>query len=135
MTTIQSPSIHEDLLTGIRHTKTAWLTSVLLIFSTVPMRAGDKGSDEETFRHATAVLGAMVDSNAVSADVLSKADCVIVMPSVKKFAVGFGGSGGRGPMMCAEERTSAAAGQRPPCLPSAVPALVFRSAARPPISS
>jgi hypothetical protein len=86
MTTIQSPSIHEDLLTGIRHTKTAWFTSVLLIFSTV--RAGDRGSDEKTFRHATAVFGAMVDSNAVSADVLSKADCVIVLPSVKKFAVG-----------------------------------------------
>jgi lipid-binding SYLF domain-containing protein len=100
MITKQSPSSHKDLLTGIRLTKTAWLTSVLLIFSTVSAWAGDKGSDEETFRHATAVLGAMVDSKAVSADVLAKADCVIVLPGVKKFAVGFGGSGGRGPMIC-----------------------------------
>jgi lipid-binding SYLF domain-containing protein len=32
--------------------------------------------------------------------VLAKADCVIILPSVKKFAVGVGGSGGRGPMSC-----------------------------------
>jgi lipid-binding SYLF domain-containing protein len=100
MRTKQSLSSHEYSLTGIRHAKTAWLTSTLLIFSTVPLWAGDKGSDEETFRNATAVLGAMVDSKDVSTDVLAKADCVIVLPSVKKFAVGFGGSGGRGPMIC-----------------------------------
>ena len=28
------------------------------------------------------------------------ADCIIVLPSVKKFAVGVGGSGGRGSMTC-----------------------------------
>ena len=100
MTPKQSPCSHGDLLTRIRQTQIAWLTSALLTFSTVPVWAGDKASDEETFRHATAVLGAMVDSNAVSADVLAKADCVVVLPSVKKFAVGFGGSGGRGPMIC-----------------------------------
>ncbi len=48
----------------------------------------------------TAVLGAMVDSKDIPADVLAKADCVIVLPSVKKFAIGIGGSGGRGPMIC-----------------------------------
>jgi SH3 domain-containing YSC84-like protein 1 len=33
-------------------------------------------------------------------DLLNKADCVIVLPSVKKFALGFGGSYGRGVMSC-----------------------------------
>jgi lipid-binding SYLF domain-containing protein len=33
-------------------------------------------------------------------DLLNKAECVIVIPSVKKFAFGFGGSYGRGVMVC-----------------------------------
>ena len=32
--------------------------------------------------------------------ILDKAECVIVMPSVKKFAIGIGGSYGRGVMTC-----------------------------------
>lgn len=36
----------------------------------------------------------------IPADVLNKAECVIVLPSVKKFAFGFGGSYGRGVMTC-----------------------------------
>lgn len=36
----------------------------------------------------------------IPADLLDKAECVIVLPSVKKFAVGFGGSYGRGVMTC-----------------------------------
>jgi lipid-binding SYLF domain-containing protein len=33
-------------------------------------------------------------------DILDKAECVIVLPSVMKFAIGFGGSYGRGVMTC-----------------------------------
>src|ERR1035437_6976882 len=33
-------------------------------------------------------------------DLLNKAECVIVLPSVKKFAMGIGGSSGRGVMTC-----------------------------------
>jgi len=33
-------------------------------------------------------------------DVLEKAECIIVFPSVLKFAIGFGGSYGRGAMVC-----------------------------------
>lgn len=36
----------------------------------------------------------------IPADILNKADCVIVLPSVVKFAFGFGGSYGRGVMTC-----------------------------------
>lgn len=36
----------------------------------------------------------------IPADVLDKAECVIVLPSVVKFAIGFGGSYGRGVMTC-----------------------------------
>ena len=64
--------------------------------------AASKSDDEETIRNATSVLTAMLSSKDVPASALAKADCVIVMPRVKKFAVGIGGTGGRGPMSCRE---------------------------------
>ncbi len=36
----------------------------------------------------------------IPADIIQKAECVIVLPSVIKFAMGFGGSYGRGVMTC-----------------------------------
>jgi SH3 domain-containing YSC84-like protein 1 len=78
------------------------LTSLLLVFSSLPIWAADKTKDEETIRNATTVLEAMLGSKDVPTSVIAKADCVIILPSVKKFAVGIGGSGGRGPMSCRE---------------------------------
>ncbi len=75
------------------------LTSLLLILA-VPAWGADKSKDEETIRNATLVLQTMLDSKAVPASLLVTAKCIIVLPSVKKFAVGVGGSGGRGPMTC-----------------------------------
>ncbi|MFY9936141.1 MAG: lipid-binding SYLF domain-containing protein [Silvibacterium sp.] len=76
------------------------LTSALLVSSSLPVFGADKTKDEETIRNASTVLQAMVGSNDVPHGVLAKADCILVLPSVKKFAVGIGGSGGRGPMTC-----------------------------------
>jgi SH3 domain-containing YSC84-like protein 1 len=78
------------------------LTSLLLVFASLPVWAADKSKDEETIRNAATVLEAMLSSKDVPASVIAKADCVIILPSVKKFAVGIGGSGGRGPMSCRE---------------------------------
>ena len=38
--------------------------------------------------------------DAIPQDLLDRAECVIVVPSVKKLALGFGGSYGRGVMVC-----------------------------------
>ena len=87
----------------MQHTKTAisrFLTSLLLIFSTLPVWGADKNTDEETIRNAATVLQAMLDGKTVSASTLASADCVVVLPSVKKAAFLVGGSGGRGPMSC-----------------------------------
>jgi len=73
---------------------------MLLISSTLPIWGADKTKDEETIRNAATVLQAMLSSKDVPHSVLAKADCIIVLPSVKKFAVGIGGTGGRGPMSC-----------------------------------
>ena len=85
-------------------TKTAiccLLTSVLLIL-TLPAWGADKTKDEETIRNATTVLQAMVASKDIPASVVAKAECIIIMPGVKKVAFGIGGTGGRGPMTCRE---------------------------------
>ena len=86
----------------MRHPKTAvlGLLTSLLVISTLPAWGADKNKDEETIRNATTVLQSMVGSKEVSVSTVAKADCIIVMPSVKKFAVGIGGTGGRGPMTC-----------------------------------
>ncbi len=76
------------------------LTSLLLIFSTLPVWGADSTKDEETLRNAATVLRAMLSSKDVPASVVAKADCVMVLPGVKKFAIGVGGTGGRGPMTC-----------------------------------
>jgi lipid-binding SYLF domain-containing protein len=74
--------------------------SSVMIFSTLPLWCASKGKDEETLRNAATVLQAMLDDKTVPADLLGNAKCVIILPSVKKFAFGVGGSGGRGPMTC-----------------------------------
>ncbi len=76
--------------------------SLTLLFITLPVWGADKASDEETLRNAASVLQAMLSTSDVPRSVLEKADCIMILPSVKKFAVGIGGTGGRGPMSCRE---------------------------------
>lgn len=73
--------------------------AISLLLTTTALRA-DKAKDEETLRNAATVLSAMMSDNAVPADVLARADCVMVLPSVKKGGFIIGGTGGRGPMLC-----------------------------------
>jgi lipid-binding SYLF domain-containing protein len=77
-----------------------FLVVSLLVVLILPVWAADKASDEQTLRNAATVLQAMLDSKDVPASVVAKADCIIILPSVKKFAFGVGGTGGRGPMIC-----------------------------------
>ena len=70
-----------------------------LLFMT-PTRGDDKSKDEETLRNASTVLNAMLESGNIPPDLLAKTDCVAVLPGVKKFGFGVGGSGGCGPMSC-----------------------------------
>lgn len=74
------------------------LFAVLLL--TVSALAADKEKDEETIRNANLVLQDMLNGNTISPALLSKADCVLILPGVKKFGFGVGGSGGRGPLLC-----------------------------------
>jgi lipid-binding SYLF domain-containing protein len=65
-----------------------------------PAFTADKKKDEDTLSHANLLLQDMLNSKDISPEVLSKADCVLILPDVKKFGFGVGGSGGRGPLLC-----------------------------------
>jgi lipid-binding SYLF domain-containing protein len=76
------------------------LSCLAILVSVLPARGGDKEKDDQTLKNAATVLQAMLNDNNVPSSLLAKADCVIVLPDVKKFSLGVGGSGGRGPMSC-----------------------------------
>ncbi len=61
------------------------------------------GLDEEADRleaAATVVREILDIPDGIPQELLDKAECIVVMPSVKKFAIGVGGSYGKGAMVC-----------------------------------
>ncbi|MGH9580247.1 MAG: lipid-binding SYLF domain-containing protein [Terriglobales bacterium] len=61
--------------------------------------AGDK--EEDRLDEAGDVMKEILNiPDNIPQDLLDKAECVIILPSVKKFAIGIGGSYGRGAMVC-----------------------------------
>jgi hypothetical protein len=102
------------------------LTSIVMLLLILRAFAADKQKDEDTLRKANLLLQDMLNSKDISPTVLSKADCVLNLPGVKKFGFGVGGSGGRGPLLSRSGKTSTASAPRLRCLRSAAPALVCR---------
>ena len=82
-----------------RKALSCFLSSIMLLMI-LPVFAGDKEKDENTLRQANLVLQGFLNSNNISLTSLSKANCVLILPNVKKFGFGIGGSGGRGPLLC-----------------------------------
>jgi lipid-binding SYLF domain-containing protein len=74
--------------------------SAFLLIPAQSLRAANKQDDEDTIQKAQIVLSGMLNEGTIPATVLAKTKCVVVLPGVKKFGVGIGGSGGRGPMLC-----------------------------------
>ena len=76
---------------------TSLLFSLLILAA--PISAQQK--EEERLTESAAVMEEILNvPDSIPQDLLDRAECVVVMPSVKKFAVGFGGSYGRGTMVC-----------------------------------
>ena len=74
-----------------------------LCLAGAPMLAADKDEKKETERieEAGQVLKEILNiPDDIPQDLLDKAECVIILPSVLKFAIGIGGSYGRGVMTC-----------------------------------
>lgn len=79
--------------------KRMWLSVGLVLTLTLQASAQDKEADrvENAGKVLKEILGA---PDSIPQSVLDKADCVVILPSVLKFAIGFGGSYGRGVMTC-----------------------------------
>jgi len=80
------------------------LLAVILIMQPtglVVARAANKDTDEDRLKDCGAVLKEILDiSDNVPQELLDRADCVVVYPSVLKAAFVIGGSYGRGAMTC-----------------------------------
>lgn len=70
-----------------------------LMLLAVPLSAADKEKDR--LENSAIVMEQIMNMpDNIPQDLLEKADCAIVIPSVKKVAIGIGGSYGRGAMVC-----------------------------------
>ena len=75
------------------------LLAVLMLASVLP-GMGQKKENERIGDAATVMKEILGMPDGIPKDLLSKADCVVIYPSVKKAAFGVGGSYGRGLITC-----------------------------------
>jgi lipid-binding SYLF domain-containing protein len=76
------------------------LLTVLMSFSASAF-AADSEHEQDRVKEAGEVLKEILNiPDDIPQDLLDKAECVVVLPSVKKGAFGIGGSYGRGVMVC-----------------------------------
>src|SRR5271168_1524722 len=78
------------------------LLALLLVCALLtPAFAADSGTEEDRVEESGHVLKEILNiPEDIPQDLLDKAECIIVMPSVKKAAFGVGASYGRGVMIC-----------------------------------
>jgi lipid-binding SYLF domain-containing protein len=84
--------------------KKLWMALGLTLVVALPVVAQDKETDR--VENAGKVLKEILNApDSIPQSVLDKADCIVILPSVLKFAIGFGGSYGRGVMTCRGGKT------------------------------
>jgi len=78
------------------------LLSALVVCGLVSLSlAADNEHEQERVRNSGQVLKEILNvPDNIPHDLLDKAECVVILPSVKKAAFGIGGSYGRGAMIC-----------------------------------
>lgn len=77
------------------------MTSVVSLLLVASFVSADSKDEEKRLGECTDVLKEILDiPDGIPQELLDKAECVVVIPSVKKFALGFGGSYGKGAMVC-----------------------------------
>lgn len=89
--------------TGGRIVKGIVVTAILtaLTSAAAPSQAAQTHKEADRLQNSGTVMKEILGMpDSIPKDLLDRAECVIVVPSVKKFAVGVGGSYGRGVMTC-----------------------------------
>src|SRR5579864_5151969 len=75
--------------------------SVMVVMVLVGLPAFAQKDENNRIKNAGKVMVEILNvPDDIPEDLLDKAQCVIVLPSVMKFAIGLGGSYGRGVMSC-----------------------------------
>jgi SH3 domain-containing YSC84-like protein 1 len=90
-----------------RSVKKVWLTFGLMggfmagLMVVLAQPTAAQGKEQDRVENAGRVMKEIMDiPDDIPQSVIDKADCVVVLPSVLKFAIGIGGSYGRGVMTC-----------------------------------
>src|SRR5678815_12254 len=93
---------NNDLTKGDPTLMRAFVSLLTLMAVSVTLLAGDDAENErERLESSASVLEEILNiPDALPKDLLNKAECVAIMPSVKKFALGIGGSYGKGALVC-----------------------------------
>jgi lipid-binding SYLF domain-containing protein len=74
---------------------------MVLALIALPALAADDVKETDRLENAGTVLEEILNvPDDIPQDLIDKAECVVIFPSVLKFAIGLGGSYGRGAMIC-----------------------------------
>jgi lipid-binding SYLF domain-containing protein len=77
----------------------SWTLLFIMIFFSSMTWGQEK--EQERLKECSNVMKEILNvPDEIPQDLLDKAECVLIFPSVKKFAIGIGGSYGRGAMVC-----------------------------------
>jgi len=80
--------------------KTLWALLIVCALFTSAFAAGNE-KEQERVKDSGDVLKEILNiPDDIPQDLLDKAECIVILPSVKKGAIGIGGSYGRGVMIC-----------------------------------
>jgi lipid-binding SYLF domain-containing protein len=78
-----------------------FVVCAVLVLMAAPVFAAKDEREEDRVKEAGTVLKEILNvPDDIPQDLLNKAECVVILPSVKKAAFGVGGSYGRGVMVC-----------------------------------
>jgi len=80
--------------------KKIWISLVAMAFVASASYADNKKEVDRVENSGTVITEILNIPDNIPQDLLDKAECVVVLPSVVKFAIGIGGSYGRGVMTC-----------------------------------
>src|ERR1022692_3925681 len=95
------PQLHPFKETSMKKKRIFACTMSALFLLAITSRADDKEKDEDRLKNAGTVLTEILNiPDDIPQDLLDKAECVIVFPSVLKAAFVVGASYGRGAMVC-----------------------------------
>ena len=93
------------------------LSQCLLMLALMLPAFADSDKEEDRVKDSGEVLKEILDiPDDIPQDLLDKAECIVVLPSVKKGAFGVGGSYGRGVMICRTGCTLPGRGARRLCM-------------------